>query len=106
MNQYSQEIQEELTKIAEKYNIQRGMLLFEEKSIKDGSTNYRSIIFQPNIKKLSVCKFATLFLSCVNISKTMQKIMDHVNLHSINDLIDHAIFLDGIEKAKEKGQIN
>jgi len=88
MNQYAKEIHEELTRLCEKYQITKGILLCEEIDIKDTTKkNYRSIIFKPNTDKFDVEEFSILVQNILSVSKTFRSIIDYMNNSYITEFI-------------------
>jgi hypothetical protein len=90
LNQFSKEIFIELSNMAKKYNIVRGMLLFEEEDKDDKKLKrHRVMIFDQlaNERKDLIREFGKLFVRCANISRTLMAILKQANEYSIKEAI-------------------
>ena len=106
MNQHSEEIYNQLTDMSKKYNIKRGILLFEEADKdKTNELHHRVIVFEPDTIGFNVNTFANLFLKCINISKTFQMIMDKASDISLIEMIKD-IRVQSKLNSKSRKQVN
>lgn len=90
MNQYSKEIQQDLQAMSDKYGFKRGILLFEEVDMKKpDDTRNRVILFEPGIgqKPFVPEPFAKMFVACMNVSRSFQKVLDVVSTFSFAELM-------------------
>ena len=88
MNQYAEELHNELINLSKRYNINKGILLFEETKENDNTKkNHRVIIFKPSTFDFKVCEFSELLAKCLNVSKTLLNITSHMNQHTVKDFI-------------------
>lgn len=88
MNPNSKELRNELNILSKKYDIKRGIFLFEENK-KDiiKNTGYRVILIEEGASSFNVNAFAFMFNKCMEISKSFQKILDKVSEISFIELL-------------------
>jgi hypothetical protein len=107
MNQYSREIHDDLQAMSKKYGITRILFLFEERD-KDNSEKLinRVILFDPALKELSICVFAHLVERCLSASKTLQDIIQHVNMHAMKEIMKDQVFNESLNTPDDKKILN
>lgn len=76
---------EELEELLEKHKIKIAIVLVEQSK---PYSQYRVVAVSDN-EKAGECEYAHLLGGCINGSKGMQGIMEHVGKHSISTLLDH-----------------
>lgn len=107
MNQYSKEILEALDDLCKKYKIKQGLLLFVEEDISDfKKTKHRVIAFGHDNPELSVHEFANLLNNCIEVSKTMQDIVQHANMDIAKKIIKDIEINNAVFTSKKSNYIN
>lgn len=88
MNPNSKELRNELNKLSKKYSIKRGIFLIEENE-KDPINNkgYRVILVEPKATIFNVNAFASMFNKCIDISQSLQKVLDKVGEVALFELV-------------------
>lgn len=108
MNQYAKEIKEELDKICAKYSIKKGLLLLvENKADNKKVIRHRVIVFnQEGKSELDIHEYAELLNGCILISKTFQKIIEHMNFHAIKSVVKNISIMEILRGKGKKGVMN
>lgn len=102
LNPNSKEIREELSILSKKYNIKRGIILFEEEDKPNDPLRYRTIVFSEVDKDFKPSTFARMFLECLNISNSFKKIIDSVSSISLMDMLKDIHTTHELEHGKRK----
>jgi hypothetical protein len=103
MNQHSKEIKEWLKDFCKKFGVKKGIMMFQEKDIDDPKLiKSRVLLFDPNLDKaFSEHDFAELIEGCLDVSKTLRGIFEHMQKHMIKVIESLFTMEDRIRKAKK-----
>lgn len=89
------ELQDRVMALCKEFNIKRGMIMFKQDT-RDSSAQYARVFVFDSVEKitatnkeeetLNLRNFAQLFIDCLHISKTLQRIMEIVSQISLQNL--------------------
>ena len=86
----SEELQKDLYALVKKYNIDRGIFLFDQFTTKKrDEKRHRVLLFDPDANNpFKSTIFAELLIRCIEISTTLQTILNTVNAISLQKLAE------------------